>query len=147
MAKSKALIPVVVDKPARSTAGLSRREYNRQRRDQVMQVTRDLALAALSNPIFTGLSALAINQILYKSGFYNGTPAEAKITGALGIPEPIWFTIGKPPSDADSMAAIAATRANVISAFIIAGCGAWAASKALSNVNLGEIAAVAGALK
>lgn len=128
--------------------GMIRSELYVRKRELRLAASKDLldtikvvGVSALSNPVTCGLTALMINHLAYKMGFYNVTQEEANETSVLG--GPVWFTLG--PSQ--SARSVASTRASAVAAFIVAASSAWAASKAIASVNLGDVAAIAGAVK
>ncbi len=125
----------------RSELYIRKRELKLAASKEVFDTIKALGVTILSNPVTCGLSALMINQLAYKLGFYDISEEEAAQTSILG--GPVWFTLG--PSQ--SAKSVASSRASTVAGFIVAASAAWAAGKAASSINLGDIAAIAGAVK
>jgi len=103
----------------------SNKELKAAQHSENLRTFREISVVALSNPVFTGLAALAINQALYKTGLYdprNTLPGE-------------------------STERVASQNATTIAQCIIAGTAAWAATKAASSMDLSGIVSLAGLIK
>jgi hypothetical protein len=78
-----------------------------QRREHQLDVAKDLLMVGLNSPIFTGLLAIYLNHMAGAAGVYKAGTGDKSMLGG-----PVWFEVDQ---------------VQVLDAFIIAACTAWAA--------------------